>query len=178
MLAGLRFFLAWIVVEVQLTAFLKPPNATIEWVVPIDASTHSSFMPTRVCRASGSRNPLRVSTTFGDLTLASRPKGTVRAVRYRTNLRKSPIKDRVKRLGLMFCAADLIRYTRKRSIRHIHCHSAAEGAHLVALCRLLGAPTYGRRCMVTYLSTAPTTAVRWPTRPSCWWTASTSRDRF
>ena len=42
----------------------------------------------------------------------------------------------------MFCAADLMRYARKHGIRHIHCHSAAEGAHLVALCRLLGGPTY------------------------------------
>jgi colanic acid/amylovoran biosynthesis glycosyltransferase len=76
------------------------------------------------------------------MTLASRPLGVFRALRYLANLRESPIKDRVKRLGLLFCAANLLHHIQKHDIRHIHAHSAAEGAHLVALCRLLGGPTY------------------------------------
>jgi glycosyltransferase involved in cell wall biosynthesis len=76
------------------------------------------------------------------LTLAIRPWGALRALRYLAGLRESPIKDRIKRLALLFCAAGLLQFTRKRGIRHIHSQSAAEGAHLVALCRLLGGPTY------------------------------------
>ena len=34
------------------------------------------------------------------------------------------------------------RHCKKHLIQHIHCHSCADAAHLVALCRLLGGPTY------------------------------------
>ena len=37
MLAGLRFFLAWIVATVHLTAFLESPNAMIEWFAAFGA---------------------------------------------------------------------------------------------------------------------------------------------
>ena len=76
------------------------------------------------------------------LTLASRPLGTLRALRYVAGLRESSITARVKKLGLLICAADLLDQSRQKGIRHIHCHSAAEGAHLVALCRLLRGPSY------------------------------------
>jgi len=116
-------------VEVLLLSTRRPipHSCPHEFAAQAEAETHYAYPP-----------PLAICA----LTLASRPKGTLRALRYLANLRESPIKDRVKRLGLMLCAADLIRYTRKYGIRHIHCHSAAEGAHLVALCRLLGGPTY------------------------------------
>jgi colanic acid/amylovoran biosynthesis glycosyltransferase len=104
-----------------------PGSCPHEFAAEAEAETHYAYPP-----------PLASCS----LTLASRPLGLLRALRYLVNLRESPIKDRVKRLGLLFCAANLIRYTRKHGIRHIHSHSAREATHLVALCRLLGGPTY------------------------------------
>jgi colanic acid/amylovoran biosynthesis glycosyltransferase len=116
-------------VEVFLLSSRRPAPGSCpnEFATQAEAETHYAYPP-----------PLAICT----LMLALRPKGTLRALRYLANLRESPTKTRVKRLGLVFCAAHLIRYTRKHGIRHIHCQSAAEGAHLVALCRLLGGPTY------------------------------------
>src|SRR5262245_29456929 len=116
-------------VEVVLLSTRRPPAGSCphEFAAHAEAETHYAYPPSW-------------STCF--LTLAARPLGALRALRYLAGLRESPIRDRVKRLGLLFCAADLLRYARQQDIRHIHSQSAAEGAHLVALCRLLGGPTY------------------------------------
>jgi colanic acid/amylovoran biosynthesis glycosyltransferase len=116
-------------IEVFLLSTRRPAPGSCphEFAEQAEAETHYVYPPSLATCA---------------VTLASRPKGTLRAMRYVANLRESPIKDRVKKLGLVFCAADLIRYAQQHGIRHIHCHSTAEGAHLVALCRLLGGPTY------------------------------------
>jgi len=116
-------------VELVLFSTRRPPPGSCphEFAAQAEAETHYAYPPPL----------LRCS-----LALASRPLGVLRSLRYLANLRESPIKDRIKRLGLLLCAANLVHHTQKHGIRHIHAHSAAEGAHLVALCRLLGGPTY------------------------------------
>lgn len=74
--------------------------------------------------------------------LAKRPDRTARALAYLAGLRQSSLKTRAKATGLLLCAADLLAHCRKRGIRHIHAHSCADAAHVVAMCRVLGGPSY------------------------------------
>ncbi len=104
-----------------------PGSCPHEFAAAAEAETHYVYPP-----------PLVASL----LSLATRPLGVFRALRYIAGLRESPIKERIRKLSLMVCAADLARHAREKGIRHIHSHSAAEGAHLVALCRLLGGQSY------------------------------------
>jgi glycosyltransferase involved in cell wall biosynthesis len=76
------------------------------------------------------------------LTLASRPFGAFKAIRYVLGLRETPLPKRFAHLGLIVCAADLTAYSKERAIDFIHVHSCAMSAHVVALCRILGGPPY------------------------------------
>jgi colanic acid/amylovoran biosynthesis glycosyltransferase len=49
---------------------------------------------------------------------------------------------KIKLLGYIFCAADLLRYTKQIGITHIHVHSCADAAHIASMAELLGGPTY------------------------------------
>ena len=75
-------------------------------------------------------------------TLAMRPVRVFRALRYVAGLSESSVNDRLKKLGLLACAAWLVRDVEKQGVGHLHVQSCAEAAHLAALCRLLGGPTY------------------------------------
>jgi glycosyltransferase involved in cell wall biosynthesis len=57
-------------------------------------------------------------------------------------LRESPWKRRVLYLGLVLCAADLLRHARDQGYGHVHVHSCADTAHVAALGHILGGPTY------------------------------------
>ena len=83
--------------------------------------------------------PPPVASAF---TLAVRPLRAFRALRYIAGLAESSVKDRLKKLGLVACAAWLVRDALKQGVGHLHVQSCAEAAHLAALCRLLGGPTY------------------------------------
>ncbi len=74
--------------------------------------------------------------------LATRPLKALKALRYVFGLRESPLKKRVKYCGMILCAADLLADARKHGYRHLHVHSCADAAHIAALCRILGGPTY------------------------------------
>jgi colanic acid/amylovoran biosynthesis glycosyltransferase len=74
--------------------------------------------------------------------LAARPARTLAAARYLLGLEASSLRRRVAGLGLLACAADLLQHSQREGIEHIHAHSCAEAAHVVALCRILGGPTY------------------------------------
>src|SRR5262249_40387506 len=73
---------------------------------------------------------------------AVRPLRTVRALGYVAGLRESPLKKRLVYTGLLLSAADLLRHARRLGLEHIHVHSCADAAHVAALCRLLGGPSY------------------------------------
>jgi glycosyltransferase involved in cell wall biosynthesis/GT2 family glycosyltransferase len=74
--------------------------------------------------------------------LLTRPLRTLQALRYVLRLRESPWKKRLKYGGLLLCAADLLAHARRHGYRHLHVHSCADTAHVAALCRILGGPTY------------------------------------
>lgn len=75
-------------------------------------------------------------------TLLARPRATARALGYLVALRETPWARRVRSLGLLACAAELLAHARAEGIRHVHAHSCADAAHVVALCRILGGPSY------------------------------------
>jgi glycosyltransferase involved in cell wall biosynthesis len=75
-------------------------------------------------------------------TLATRPLKTLKALRYVFGLRESSWKKRLKYCGALLCAADLLTHARKHRYNHLHVHSCADTAHIAALCRILGGPTY------------------------------------
>jgi glycosyltransferase involved in cell wall biosynthesis/GT2 family glycosyltransferase len=74
--------------------------------------------------------------------LAVRPLKTLKALRYLFGLRESSWKKRLKYCGALLCAADLLTHARRHGYGHLHVHSCADTAHLAALCRILGGPTY------------------------------------
>lgn len=74
--------------------------------------------------------------------LVVRPIRTARAVGYVLGLNETPWKRRLLLLGLLFSAADLARMSKTAQLQHIHVHSCADAAHVAALCRILGGPSY------------------------------------
>ncbi|MFO0850935.1 MAG: exopolysaccharide biosynthesis GT4 family glycosyltransferase EpsE [Gemmataceae bacterium] len=76
------------------------------------------------------------------LELVRRPVRAAAAVRYVLGLRESALRRRVRYLGLIPCAARLVRHARRRGIPHVHVHSCGDAAHVAALARVLGGPTY------------------------------------
>jgi len=74
--------------------------------------------------------------------LLERPAQTLRALGYLAGLNESPWKQRARGAGLLACAADLVAYAEQRKIRHVHAHSCADAAHVVAMAQLLGGPSY------------------------------------
>ena len=75
------------------------------------------------------------------LDLLTRPIGVIRALRFWFALPCS-MKNRLKYLGLMLCAAHLAGYCRRQGVRHIHVHSCGQTALLAAFCERLGGPGY------------------------------------
>jgi glycosyltransferase involved in cell wall biosynthesis len=71
-------------------------------------------------------------------TLGRRPRKALAATRYLSRLSDR----RLAMMGLLPCAADLLRFSRRHRLDHLHIHSCANSAHLGALCRRLGGPTY------------------------------------
>ncbi|HYX39631.1 MAG TPA: glycosyltransferase family 4 protein [Oligoflexus sp.] len=65
--------------------------------------------------------------------LMSRPQLTLSMLRYIVNIEDANLRIRLRLLGLMLCAADLILLAREEKLEHIHGHSCADVAHLLAL---------------------------------------------
>jgi colanic acid/amylovoran biosynthesis glycosyltransferase len=75
-------------------------------------------------------------------TIAGNPVGLIRAVGYVAGLSETSIFHRLRCLALILPAADLAAACKCRGIKHVHIHSFANSAHVGALSRLLGGPTY------------------------------------
>jgi len=91
------------------------------------ARTHYVYPPRPLAIARQvARHPLRLAS----------------AVAYLTKLSASSLRERLKQQGLLACALDLADYCRSEKITHIHGHSCADAAHLLALCRLGGGPSF------------------------------------
>lgn len=76
------------------------------------------------------------------LMLFTRPRLIWRCVKYIFRLKQANLSSRIRLLPLIACATDLCQYAKKHQLQHIHAHSMANVAHLVAMCHLLGGPTY------------------------------------
>ncbi len=73
--------------------------------------------------------------------LLARPVRTARALTYIAGLRESSLRQRLRLLGLLACAADLAVACQRQPLDHLHVHSCADAAHLAALFRhLTGVP--------------------------------------
>jgi glycosyltransferase involved in cell wall biosynthesis len=59
---------------------------------------------------------------------------------YLNTLDAAPARARM--YGLLASAIDLVDWARRERIRHVHCHSCADAAHVVALASRLGGPSY------------------------------------
>ena len=75
-------------------------------------------------------------------TLAARPGAALRAARYVTGLSETSAKGRARLLAFLPVAAELLRTCQREGLEHVHIHSCADAAHLGALLRILGGPTY------------------------------------
>ncbi|WP_163869266.1 glycosyltransferase family 4 protein [Myxococcus eversor] len=67
--------------------------------------------------------------------------GMAQALAYVSKLSVS-VKQKARALGMLACAVDFLHHARERKLDHIHGHSAADAAHVLALCRILGGPRY------------------------------------
>jgi colanic acid/amylovoran biosynthesis glycosyltransferase len=61
---------------------------------------------------------------------------------YWRKLEDSNLAGRLTQYGLLASAIDLVRWARWQQINHVHGHSCANTAHLLALARCLGGPSY------------------------------------
>lgn len=104
---------------------------------PADACTHPFAGPARA-----ETEYLFPPGAASLLELARRPARAAAAVWYVLGLRESSLGRRVRYLGLIPCAARLVRHARRRGIPHVHVHSCGDAAHVAAIGRVLGGPTY------------------------------------
>lgn len=109
----------------------------------------SSRRPGEICRhefaalAAGQTHylyPPRWPVAVGQML--RHPAGTARAFGYVLGLKESSWKQRLRYLGLVACAADLLEWSKIHQLDHVHAHSCADVAHVVAICRLMGGPAY------------------------------------
>ncbi len=70
------------------------------------------------------------------------PKRWKLGLKYVASLSESSLKGRLKVSFLLASAADLVAWARNRNVRHVHCHSFADAAHVCRIARLFGGPTY------------------------------------
>ncbi len=67
------------------------------------------------------------------LYLLSRPSLLLRMLVYIATVEDTPLRARLRLLGLMFCASDLLLVAQQDKLAHVHGHSCADVAHLLAL---------------------------------------------
>jgi len=68
--------------------------------------------------------------------------GLKQASAYLNGLASSGFRSRVRQYGLLASAVELIRWARLQRVDHIHGHSCADSAHVLALARSMGGPSY------------------------------------
>jgi colanic acid/amylovoran biosynthesis glycosyltransferase len=73
---------------------------------------------------------------------ASGARGLSQARAYLRELKPAGIRDRAMRYGLLASAVDLTYWARRHGIDHLHGHSCADAAHVLALANRLGGPPY------------------------------------
>ncbi len=113
---------------VQLLSTRRPPQPCLhEWAGEAASETTYVFPP-RWYRAG--------------LRLLAHPIRLTRALGYVLGLSESSLFARLRLLGLIPSADELVAVAEEHGLQHIHVHSCAGAAHLAALARLLGGPRY------------------------------------
>ncbi len=74
--------------------------------------------------------------------MATGCRGLPQMLDYLRGLESSGIKNRIRQLGLLIAAVDLVQWSDRQGIEHIHGHSCADTAHILALARRAGGPPY------------------------------------
>lgn len=105
---------------------------------PSDGNCHHDFAKKAIAQTHYLFPPQWVGAMAA---LVCGPIRSARAAGYIASLTES-ILARAKLLGLLTCAADLLKFCRQHQLDHLHVHSCAHAAHLGALCRILGGPPY------------------------------------
>jgi glycosyltransferase involved in cell wall biosynthesis len=73
---------------------------------------------------------------------ASGCRGLRKALDYLGRLEGSGLRRTLRSYGLLASAVDLVQWARLKRIDHVHSHSCADAAHVLALARCLGGPKY------------------------------------
>jgi colanic acid/amylovoran biosynthesis glycosyltransferase len=74
--------------------------------------------------------------------MAGGARGLSQSLEYLVGLEPSGLKGRLRQCGLLSSAIDLVQWTRHERIDHVHGHSCADAAHVLALARSMGGPSY------------------------------------
>jgi colanic acid/amylovoran biosynthesis glycosyltransferase len=76
------------------------------------------------------------------LPIVRHPFRILKGLSYLSELRSSAWKERLRVAGMSLAAANLVDYCAGHAIDHIHVHSCANTAHVVAMARRMGGPTF------------------------------------
>lgn len=74
--------------------------------------------------------------------LARHPARAAQAIAHVASLNESPFRDRLRGMAFVLAGAELAARARAEGLDHIHVHSFANAAHVAALSRILGGPSY------------------------------------
>jgi glycosyltransferase involved in cell wall biosynthesis len=116
-------------VEVRIVSTRRPPRDAClhEFAIRAFSETHYVFPP---AIAGGAR------------WATSGLPGIARALRYINRLTKQDLRSRVRYWGFIAVAVDLVNWAKFNKIDHIHGHSCADAAHILAIARSLGGPPF------------------------------------
>ncbi len=115
--------------DVFLLSTRKPPASVTrhEFASTAIAQTHYLFPPSAAAQVRGALRGLS---------------GLAAGINYIQQIQEPGWRSRVNHLGLMASAIDLVSWAKENRIDHIHGHSCANSAHLLAISRRMGGPPY------------------------------------
>lgn len=70
------------------------------------------------------------------------PISLVRAVFYVLSLPEATLEEKLRLIVLIPSVIELLHWCRQKNLRHVHCHSCANAAHIVTMAKLMGGPTF------------------------------------
>ncbi len=116
-------------VDVRLVSTRRPPASACrhEFAPAAISETHYIFPPSL--------------PSLGGWAASGFP-GATRLLSYLGALEASGVNNRLRQSGLVASAIDLVKWARVNRIDHVHVHSCADAAHVLALARRLGGPPY------------------------------------
>lgn len=101
-------------------------------------TSHHAFTQAAQARTASLTPPSPMALTL----LAAHPVRLARAITYLANLHESPAGARIAALRLLPAAATLAHLARAEGLAHVHVHSFGNAAHVAALARILGGPSW------------------------------------